>query len=89
MKQTILIAAIALGSLASCKKKYCYECKVTVTQRYTGAGIPPSTGSSSTVVCNQTADGIKDVEKAGTSVVSGSSGGVTYEQRTTTVCTRQ
>lgn len=81
--KTFLIAIMAL-SLASCEKKRCYQCTVTVTYTPTGYGLGGATANTS--MCDVTEDQMREYERMGTKTTTASSGGVTVTEKITTVC---
>jgi hypothetical protein len=89
-KKTIAFSLVAIAAtIFACSKKndsFCWKCMTTVTYSPSSAG---GSGSSSSTMCNQTEDQIRQVEKAGTSTSTGSYGGYTTTIKTTTHCTKQ
>lgn len=77
---------IALVSLTSCKKKYCYQCSIVSTIKGGGAN---SIGTSQATYCDKTQDEINQIQKDGTRTATAISGGVVVTQSLVTSCNKQ
>lgn len=88
-----LLFAFALLTLAACSKdeavtqqKFCWKCTTRATVSF---GNESSTSSTTTDYCNKTQNEIRDIEQAGTSTTTSSSGGVYVKTVTKTTCVKK
>jgi hypothetical protein len=95
MKTISIILCAALFAVVACdkdsksggenEKTYCYTCVSTTT--YTGITQGPTTVEQE--VCNLTEQGIRNLEKLGTTTVTSTSGDITITTKKVMNCTRK